>query len=1465
MRNFISRTLTAILFSSLLVNFIPKLKAQSLNNGIGVFAAAEMRYECTGTDKYNVVLDVYAECGYFDGSLNNKDNYPITIKSTSLDVEFDGVLLKPNVGDERNGEEINIFCEDEPSQCDTRDEASPRGLKKYSYTGAIDLTLWGKADDWIVFWARNNRSEEISSIGEKQPYHAEVRIDNKAGCSSSPTFGEGENEVSSIVTLCKGDEGKSINLNAIDPDGNALKYSIVSPLKGLGDNLSYGSGVSAASPLGSGSSVSITNGSLFLKSEISQEEFNGTFDLLVEELNSSGDVVGSARKGFQVTSLTCSNNSPEIGEFDDSLGYDITFCAGEQIDLRIHATDADTNKMRFISNPVIIKSNPFARTPIFTKNTFDSNPNFKYSSDPEGRFIWTPSAADTGTFTITVEIQDNACPVQGVSTQEFIIRVNPIPSFTLGGHRPYECEPFLFEPEITHGGNSVSYEWKPWSFDIRRDTVLDSNTVLSTDPSIFIDSPSKLYFIAKDDAGCEKSEYVDIFKSLEAVGTYEKFCVDQITTFRDSSTYRESSFVSRLWTVETSPTTYTDAVFDYAFQDEGFYDVKLLIENNFGCKDSIVGQVPIVPHPTPVPAFHDFCSGIDNWDLDGDTLHGVDLKDLTEYAVGDSRDTVWWQISDANGNVVADFPWEEELYPDYPFPDSGRYQVRLITKSRATCVDTSFADIDIIQRPEIDMITDLYLPLDCADPDTVFQAVIDDYFVGTEPIEWYTIDLSNNVTVNQGLLPPGDTLKFPVDTTGWYQFRIVDSNGCDHYETFTVQFPVFADFAYETACSEGPVQFRDFSRSDTTQRTIVDWEWDFRDGNTASGKDPIHQFAAQGDYDVILNVTDSEGCELRDTMTVYYTFPTEVFEITPDLQLTKQCVDDTITAINYSLDIGLPYHIDTIRWEFQELVGAPQSFEYKNYPNPIDVLTYNMIDNGLQQEYIFTDTTSSITITSYMRYNRNSSNRLDTTQGCVVERQLSESFEILPKFDGDILDNRVCIGDSGIFQFNRSANPEILVETAYWEFYSSKTASVIATSTELEPQVFVNEQLVNRGASQLRVEANFVDVNGCDFRDVAIIEVDEVTAKPRWDFGQEICKGQPQIFTIESDQGDVDFWQIAQNYNEVKDEGAFIAPTLENPVIGMTSISFDSSGKYPISVFLIKNVSLENNKICRSRLDDSITVWDTPTYDIVWDTVCATYPITFNNNSSTNGDFGNALKYFWDFGDGNTAETLPGESVTHQYQYGGYYTVRLSATTDKGCNNSVGVFDSVYVRPTPEIDFITDQELEADALITFTDDSELYGANPVKMTWDFGDRGYFEYDTTGGVDVQTYAEVQWDSVGIYYIKHSVTTEDGCTGFNDSIRIDLNTYLELPNAFSPNGDGENEGLSLIHKSIRELYTYKIFNRWGQVVFDSEGDIEARWDGTYNGAEQEIGVYVAHVHALGAYDTEFNFKVNVKLIR
>lgn len=90
-------------------------------------------------------------------------------------------------------------------------------------------------------------------------------------------------------------------------------------------------------------------------------------------------------------------------------------------------------------------------------------------------------------------------------------------------------------------------------------------------------------------------------------------------------------------------------------------------------------------------------------------------------------------------------------------------------------------------------------------------------------------------------------------------------------------------------------------------------------------------------------------------------------------------------------------------------------------------------------------------------------------------------------------------------------------------------------------------------------------------------------------------------------------------------------------------------------------------------------------------------------------------------------------------------------------------------------------------------------------------------------------------------------------------------LEMPNAFSPNGDGINdiykakEGFS----SIVE-FEATIFNRWGQKLY-SWTDPAGGWDGTYKGKKVAQGVYYVLVKAKGADGRKFNIKRDVNLLR
>ena len=64
-------------------------------------------------------------------------------------------------------------------------------------------------------------------------------------------------------------------------------------------------------------------------------------------------------------------------------------------------------------------------------------------------------------------------------------------------------------------------------------------------------------------------------------------------------------------------------------------------------------------------------------------------------------------------------------------------------------------------------------------------------------------------------------------------------------------------------------------------------------------------------------------------------------------------------------------------------------------------------------------------------------------------------------------------------------------------------------------------------------------------------------------------------------------------------------------------------------------------------------------------------------------------------------------------------------------------------------------------------------------------------------------------------------------------------FEIPNAFTPNGDELNDTFKVLIFGNFRLSEFKIFNRWGQVVFEGTG--ENGWDGRHQGKAAPADVY------------------------
>ncbi len=113
--------------------------------------------------------------------------------------------------------------------------------------------------------------------------------------------------------------------------------------------------------------------------------------------------------------------------------------------------------------------------------------------------------------------------------------------------------------------------------------------------------------------------------------------------------------------------------------------------------------------------------------------------------------------------------------------------------------------------------------------------------------------------------------------------------------------------------------------------------------------------------------------------------------------------------------------------------------------------------------------------------------------------------------------------------------------------------------------------------------------------------------------------------------------------------------------------------------------------------------------------------------------------------------------------------------------------------------------------------------------------------------------------GDYRVRITVTS--GECEYTDSIDVKvLESQLEIPNVFTPNGDGKNDEFRVAYRSLKSYSCY-IYNRWGRQVFHST-DPAKGWDGTINGKEAAQGTYYYIIQATGTDRNEDGDPVSYK---
>ena len=142
------------------------------------------------------------------------------------------------------------------------------------------------------------------------------------------------------------------------------------------------------------------------------------------------------------------------------------------------------------------------------------------------------------------------------------------------------------------------------------------------------------------------------------------------------------------------------------------------------------------------------------------------------------------------------------------------------------------------------------------------------------------------------------------------------------------------------------------------------------------------------------------------------------------------------------------------------------------------------------------------------------------------------------------------------------------------------------------------------------------------------------------------------------------------------------------------------------------------------------------------------------------------------------------------------------------------------------------------------------------------DYSYYQWFDQNNDSISNSSVLSIYQAGDYYVY--VEDQNGCFDYSNSVTVDEvpRTELYVPNTFTPNADWHNEVFTVYGKNIKE-YSLKIFNRWGDLLFESN-DIQKHWDGYFKGRKVDENKYLYYIEIIGEDDVLFTKSGIINLI-
>jgi gliding motility-associated-like protein len=326
---------------------------------------------------------------------------------------------------------------------------------------------------------------------------------------------------------------------------------------------------------------------------------------------------------------------------------------------------------------------------------------------------------------------------------------------------------------------------------------------------------------------------------------------------------------------------------------------------------------------------------------------------------------------------------------------------------------------------------------------------------------------------------------------------------------------------------------------------------------------------------------------------------------------------------------------------------------------------------------------------------------------------------------------------------------------------------------------------------------------GCVSTDQVVVTVNPI---PNVSAGNDISVCDGQTITLTGSGANIYTWD-----NSVTNGVAF------TPAVGSTT--YTVTGTSTAGCINTDQVVVTSNPIPIVTFTPSTTLG------------CAPLTVNFTNTTA------NATNCVWTMSDG-TVLTGCG-TVSNTFEQPGCYDISLTTTDANGCSSSFSAIDLVCVEGAPNASFNPSANVisELNPVVDFQNTTT--GASD--YVWNFGDTS----PTTDAVNPShDYSE---NAIGNYLVTLIAYSPLGCSDTTQSV---IQIYEELiyyvPNTFTPDYDNFNQTFQPIFTSGFDPYDYTllIFNRWGEIIFESH-DAKVGWNGSYGSGGQiemvQDGVY------------------------